>query len=108
VAFGDSFIWADATSGETANRAATRAVEQTRSARIDEILEQYSMIRTRRAALAQSVERFSERIVLKPWNRGATVVGFGRRLNRKARAIVGKKEGRPEAAFATLSGEDGL
>jgi hypothetical protein len=36
VAFGDSFIWADATSGETASRAAKRAVEQTRSARIDE------------------------------------------------------------------------
>jgi hypothetical protein len=101
VAFGDSFIWADATSGETASRAATRAVEQTRSARIDEILEQWSMIR-------KSAERFSERIMLKLWNRGATVVGFGRRLNRKARAIVGKKEGRPEAAFATLSGEDEL
>jgi hypothetical protein len=58
VAFGDSFIWADATSGETASRAATRAVEQTRSARIDEILEQGSMIR-------KSVTRFSEKIMLK-------------------------------------------
>jgi hypothetical protein len=64
VAFGDSFIWADATSGETASKAARRAVEQTRSARIDDILEQGSMIRTRRAALAQSVTRLSEKIML--------------------------------------------
>jgi hypothetical protein len=46
-------------------------------------------------------------------NLRATVVGFGRRLNWKARAQVHKKidckkEGRPEAAFATLSCQDGL
>jgi hypothetical protein len=35
-------------------------------------------------------------------NLRATVVGFGRRLNWKAQALVFKKEGRPEAAFATL------
>jgi hypothetical protein len=33
---------------------------------------------------------------------GATVVGFGRRLNRKAWVMIGKKEGRPEAAFTVL------
>jgi len=41
----------------------------------------------------------------KQFESGVTVVGFGRRLNWKARAMIAKKEGRPEAAFATLSGE---
>jgi hypothetical protein len=50
------------------------AIEQNESARIDEILR-------------------ANRI-------GATVVGFDRGLNWKAQAMVGKKEGRPEAAFA--------
>src|SRR3569832_377716 len=58
VALGDSFIWAEATSGETASRAARRAVEQTRSARIDEILDQEGMIR-------KSAKRFSEKIMPK-------------------------------------------
>jgi hypothetical protein len=45
-----------------------------------------------------------ERALAKSSNQriGATVVGFGRRLNRKACGMIGKKEGRPEAAFATL------
>jgi hypothetical protein len=42
----------------------------------------------------------------KQFESGVTVVGFGRRLNWKARAMIGKKEGRPEAAFATLWAED--
>jgi hypothetical protein len=57
VAFGDSFIWADATSGEAASRAANKTVGQTRSARIDEILGQGNMIR-------KSVKRFSGKIML--------------------------------------------
>jgi hypothetical protein len=64
VAFGDSFIWAEATSGEMESKAAKRAVEQTRSARIDEILERIES--------------------------GATVVGFGRRLKR--RPVSAKKK----------------
>jgi citrate synthase len=82
VAFGDSFIWAEATSGEAASRAARKPIEQNESARIDEILERKQ-------------------------NRRATVVGFGHGLNRKARLRMRKKEGRPEAAFATSSPEEG-
>jgi hypothetical protein len=55
---------------------------------------QWGMIR-------KSVQRFSDEIMPKQFESGVTVVGFGRRLNWKARAMIGKKEGRPEAAFAT-------
>jgi len=50
----------------------------------------------------ESVKRFSVEIRPKQFESGVTVVGFGRRLNWKARARIAKKEGRPEAAFATL------
>jgi hypothetical protein len=56
--------------------------------------------------IRKNVKRFSVEIMPKQFESGVTVVGFGRRLNWKARAMIGKKEGRPEAAFATLSGED--
>ena len=52
--------------------------------------------------IRKSVKRFSDKIMLKTKESGATVVGFGRRLNRKARPMIAKKEGRPEAAFAIL------
>ncbi|MET4118982.1 hypothetical protein ABIB85_005618 [Bradyrhizobium sp. JR1.5] len=52
--------------------------------------------------IRKNVERFSDQIMPKQFESGVTVVGFGRRLNWKARGTIAKKEGRPEAAFATL------
>jgi hypothetical protein len=74
VAFGDNFIWAEAISGEAASRIARTAVEQIRSARIGEILAETESARHRS--------------------------GFWRSVEAQAR--LRKKEGRPEAAFATL------
>jgi hypothetical protein len=74
-------------------------VEQNTSARIDEIPEAMGHD-------PESVKRFSVEIRPKQFESGVTVVGFGRRLNWKARAMIAKKEGRPEAAFATLWAKD--
>ncbi|MBW7972477.1 hypothetical protein [Bradyrhizobium sp. BR 10289] len=52
--------------------------------------------------IRKSVKRFSGRIMPRKFESAATVVGFDRRLNCKAAGMVGKKEGRPEAAFVTL------